>query len=83
MSRSIKKAVIKVHGPRRKDYHKAIRAKSKVIIKKNMNSPEDIEFEDPKVIINDYDYTEYISNCEGTDNCRCMKDYNKKRCTEK
>ena len=77
MGRSIKKkAVVKIRGHLKKLYWKLIRR----IQKQDLNNGRDVR--DPKEIINNYDYTDYVSVCEYGD-CYCIKAYGRKKCLEK
>lgn len=81
MSNSYKKNPILKSGRwLKKLYWKLIRNNWKNIIKSN--DPENLEFENPKAIVNDYEHCDQISICT-KDNCYCMKIYGRKKCLEK
>lgn len=86
MSRSRKKAIAKMHGYCRDIYHRILRSHNKqkldTLIKKG--DIDSISFSiDDKNVVNDYDYNDYISNCEGDKDCYCMKKFGRKKCSEK
>ena len=79
MGKSVrKKAVVKIRGHLYKIYRRLIRR----IQKQDLTNGRDIR--DPKEIINDWDYIDYISKCEYMDSeCYCLKAYGRKKCLEK
>lgn len=73
MSRSRKKAIYKDKGFRKKDYWKTVRRVHKVIIQKHKSDfiydyhgdfGKEFNLPNPKSIVNDYDYCDYIYNME-------------------
>lgn len=36
-----------------------------------------------KSIVNDYDYSDYTSDCRNDNNCYCIRHYGTKKCTRK
>lgn len=75
MSKSYKKAISKISGPLRADYWKIVRRRIKMAVK----SEKEV-IPNPKEVVNDYDYVDWVSNCENTDNCYCMRTYGFKKC---
>ena len=85
MSRSRKKPIIKIYGPSRYTYHRQLRSHNKQKLRELLKGDVDnipLSIED-KSVINDWDYTDYISNCTKKDNCYCMRTFGRKKCTEK
>lgn len=78
MSRSTKKAIIKMPGPNKDNYHKNSRRAIKMAVK----AQKEI-IPNSKEIINDYDYMDYISNCENSTDCYCIRKYGFKKCKKK
>lgn len=62
MSRSIKQPIYKDRGFKKESYWKTVRRNinNKVRSLRNMINPDDETIPDPKEIINDYDYSDYI-----------------------
>lgn len=78
MGKSFKKApILKMNGHRRKDYRRSVRR----VQKNNLRNGVDIV--DEKVIINDYDYVDYVSICTSDDDCYCLKNFGRKKCLQK
>jgi len=67
MARSYKKAIIKDKKPSNNMYHKIVRRVSKHALKQGKEIP------DPKVIVNDYDYCDYIFDMENISYCDEVK----------
>ena len=78
MSRSTKKAIVKIPGPSRKTYYKNARRTIKMAIKAQKEV-----IPDNKEIINDYNYIDYVSNCENSTDCYCIRKYGFKKCEKK
>lgn len=74
MGNSSKKAITKIKGYLKEKYHRIIRRVTKQDLKENK------DLRNPKEIINDYDYIDYISDCENNDYCYCIKNYGFKKC---
>jgi hypothetical protein len=90
MSRSKKKHFItKVKASKKDDYWKTVRKNHKQSLQTKLkeNSLEEIdeslEFENPKAIINDYDYIDQVSNCEVEEECYCIKTFGRRKCKDK
>ena len=83
MSRSYKQPILK-DSPRnfKKSaiYWRTIRRVINYTIRKFRNNTEDIILPMEKSIINDYDYSDYTSDCRFNDNCYCMITYGTKKC---
>lgn len=80
MSRSCKKnAIYKDKGVKKKNYWSIVRSNQKNEIRSGKH-PQDIS--DPKEIVNDYDYCDYIITCTNK-NCYCMKNHGFKKCMKK
>ncbi len=60
MSRSYKKAIIRDKKPSNNTYHKKVRRVSKQALREGKEIPE------ARVIVNDYDYCDYIWDVENT-----------------
>lgn len=60
MSRSHRKAIIKDKKPSNNMYHKKVRRVSKQALREGKEIPE------AKIIVNDYDYCDYIWDVENT-----------------
>lgn len=86
MSRSFKQPILK-DSPRnfKKSaiYWRTIRRVINYTIKKFRNNTEDIILPMEKSIINDYDYSDYTSDCRNNNNCYCIRQYGTKKCTRK
>jgi hypothetical protein len=81
MSNSYKKIPIsKITGYLRKDYWKIIRRKIKSKLQ-DTGDYEELQLPEPQEICNDYDYIDYILCCDG--DCRCLKEYGRKKCLDK
>ena len=86
MGKSFKKhPVNKIKGRDKENYWRRVRGTTKNILRsKDINELEEVPLPDPKEIVNDYEYVDYISNCIDTDNCYCMKNFgNKDKCKRK
>jgi len=83
MSRSYKQPIIK-DSPRnfKKSaiYWRTIRRVINYTIRKFRNNTEDIILPKEKSIVNDYNYSDYTSDCRFNNNCYCMKNYGIKKC---
>jgi hypothetical protein len=80
MSRSHKKAIIKDRPRNNKKssmYWRVVRRVQKLFLRQGKDIPS------PKVIYNDYDYSDYTIDCENNDNCYCIRTYGRKKCKEK
>jgi len=78
MSRSIKRInKTKVRGRLKGVYWALIRSRQK----EDLREGKDIT--SPMTIVNDCDYTDYVSNCERTNDCPCMRMFGRKRCLNK
>ncbi len=83
MSRSRKKVPIyKDRGFRKDSYWKTVRRRYKTIIKGNRDE-ESLQFPNPKTIVNDYDYCDWLSDCRYKDNCYCIRTFGRKKCIQK
>ena len=69
MGKSKKKAIVKDIGHRKNDYWQVHRRTNKQILKNAVeNGAEEIEFLQPKELIDDYDYVDIIWDFENIDN---------------
>ena len=79
MSRSYKKyPIVKISGYLKNVYWKIVRRRIKMAI-----HTEQEVLPEPKEIVGDWDYIDYISNCESHDRCWCLEIYGRKKCKEK
>jgi len=78
MSKSIRNfPIVKVRGYLKDFYWRTVRSRQKQEIKAGKDISQ------PKEIVNDWDYIDYISNCTKNNNCACMKLFGRKRCLNK
>lgn len=86
MSKSIKKP-IKKDKPRnfKKStiYWRKIRRIINYTIKTFKNNWDEMILPKEKSIINDYDYSDYTSDCRTKNDCYCIKTYGTKKCKRK
>mgnify|MGYP003473438673 FL=1 len=86
MSRSIKKPVIK-DSPRNfqksQIYWRTIRRVINHTIRNFKNNIDEMILPKEKSIVNDYDYSDYTSDCRNDNNCYCIRNYGTKKCTRK
>ena len=69
MGKSKKKAIVKDIGHRKNDYWQVHRRTNKQILKNAVEiGAEEIEFLQPKELINDYDYSDWTFDFENIDN---------------
>jgi hypothetical protein len=80
MSRSYKKkAIVKIEEGRKDIYNKTNRKHFKRAVDKAMEDPEEGFIEPPiKAKLNDYSYINYVSNCENTEDCYCIRNFGRK-----
>lgn len=65
MGKSKKKAIVKDVGHRKNDYWQVHRRTNKQILKNAVeNGAEEIEFLQPKELVNDYDYSDFTIDME-------------------
>jgi hypothetical protein len=78
MSNSFRKyCKVKIKGCLKDVYWSIVRSRQK----QEIRAGKDIS--QPKEIVNDYNYTDYTSNCERRNDCPCMKMFGRKRCLNK
>jgi len=86
MSRSYKQAVIK-DSPRNfkksQIYWRTIRRVINYTIRKFRNNLDEMILPKEKSIVNDYDYSDYTSDCRNDNNCYCIRKYGFKKCEKK
>ena len=86
MSRSIKQP-IKKDKPRnfKKSaiYWRTIRRVINYTLRKFRRDVDEMVLPKEKSIVNDYDYTDWISDCRNDNNCYCIRNYETKKCTRK
>ena len=86
MSRSIKKPIIK-DSPRNfqksQIYWRTIRRVINHTIRNFKNNLDEMILPKEKSIVNDYDYSDYTSDCRNDNTCYCIKQYGTKKCTRK
>ena len=86
MSRSIKQPILK-DSPRnfKKStiYWRTIRRVINHTIRKFRRDVDEMILPKEKSIVNDYDYTDWISDCRNDNNCYCIRNYGTKKCTRK
>ena len=86
MSRSYKQAVIK-DSPRNfkksQIYWRTIRRVINYTIRKFRNNLDEMILPKEKSIVNDYDYSDYTSDCRNDNNCYCIRNYGTKKCKRK
>ena len=69
MGKSKKKAIVKDVGHRKGDYWQVHRRTNKQILKNAVdNGNEEVEFLQPKELINDYDYSDWLFDMENISN---------------
>ena len=93
MSNSFKKIIISkdnIHIQTKKSSSRKFRRKTKKLLEDliniSNNSDEDLEtklYKTPKEVVSPYDINDYINYCNETENCFCMRRYNRKKCREK
>lgn len=86
MSRSIKQPILK-DSPRnfKKStiYWRTIRRVINYTLRKFRRDVDEMVLPKEKSIVNDYDYTDWISDCRNDNNCYCIRNYGTKKCTRK
>ncbi|MBP8017082.1 hypothetical protein KAZ01_03680 [Candidatus Gracilibacteria bacterium] len=86
MSRSIKQP-IKKDKPRNFQksaiYWRTIRRVINYTLRKFRRDVDEMVLPKEKSIVNDYDYTDWISDCRNDNNCYCIRNYGTKKCTRK
>ncbi len=86
MGKSYKKnPVVKDKGFDKDNYWRRVRGTTKNILRsKDISELEEVPLPNPKTIVNDYDYRDWINSCIDDNNCYCMKEFgNKDKCKRK
>lgn len=86
MSKSYKKPIIKDRPRNFKKstiYWRRIRRVINYNIRKFKNNIDKMILPKEKSIINDYEYSDYTSDCRTKNNCYCIKNYGFKKCKYK
>jgi len=86
MSKSYKKSPVnKIKGLNKDNYWRRVRGTTKNILRnRGVSELEEVSLPNPKEIVNDYDYNDYISNCINVEDCNCMKEFgNQDKCKRK
>jgi hypothetical protein len=86
MSKSFKKnPVVKNKGWDKDNYWRRVRGATKNILRsKDISELEEVPLPNPKEIVNDYEYNDWISKCMDDSECYCMRNFgNRDKCKRK
>jgi len=86
MGKSFKKNPVgKIKGWDKDNYWRRVRGATKNILRsKDIQELEEVPLPNPQEIVNDYEYTDYISNCIDSNDCRCLREFgSKNKCKRK